>query len=82
MTLVLKLDLDMVKMSYHTKNEDSMSRHSKVIACADTDRQTDIQTVWKHYLPSYVGGKNVGSCSLLQVTFTTYNTCALVKNYG
>ena len=41
MTLVLKLDLDMVKMSYHTKNEVSMSRHSKVIACTDTQTDTD-----------------------------------------
>ena len=39
MTLVLELDLDIVKMSHHTKNEVSMSRHSKVIAC--TDRHTD-----------------------------------------
>ena len=37
MTLVLKHDLDIVKMSHHTKNEVAMSRHSKVIAC--TDRQ-------------------------------------------
>ena len=42
-TLVLKLELDMVKMYHHTKNEVSMSRHSKVIACTDT--QTDTQTV-------------------------------------
>ena len=39
MTLVLKLDLDMVKMYHHTKNEVSMLRHSKVID--QTDRQTD-----------------------------------------
>ena len=36
MTLVLKPDLDMVKMSHHTKNEVSVSRYSKVIACTDT----------------------------------------------
>ena len=42
MTLTLKLDLDMVKMYHHTKNEVSMSRHSKVIAW--TDRQTDRHT--------------------------------------
>ena len=42
MTLVLKLDLDMVKMYLHTKNEVSMSRHSKVIA--RTDRQTRTHT--------------------------------------
>ena len=46
MTLILKLDLDMVKMYMHTKNEVSMSRGSKVIARTDrnTDRQTDGQT--------------------------------------
>ena len=32
MTLILKLDLDMVKMYLHTKNEVSMLRDSKVIA--------------------------------------------------
>ena len=42
MALTLKLDLDIVKMYHHTKNEVSMSRHSKVIAC--TDRQTHRQT--------------------------------------
>ena len=39
MILVLKFDLDMVKMYHHTKNEVSMSRHSKVIA--QTDKHTD-----------------------------------------
>ena len=32
MTLILKLDLDMVKMYLHTKNEVSMSSGSKVTA--------------------------------------------------
>ena len=32
MTLILKLDLSIVKMHQHTKNEVSMSRGSKVIA--------------------------------------------------
>ena len=41
MTLALTHDLDMVKMYYHTKNEVSMSRHSKVIA--QMDRQTHRQ---------------------------------------
>ena len=40
MTLILKLDLDMVKMYHHTKNEVSMSRHSKVIAQTDTQTHT------------------------------------------
>ena len=42
MTLILKLDLDMVKMYLHTKNEVSMLRGSKSIAW--TDRQTDTHT--------------------------------------
>ena len=47
MTSILKLDLDIVKMYHHTKNEVSMSTASKVIAQTDThthtytDRQTD-----------------------------------------
>ena len=52
MTLILKFDLDMVKMYHHTKNEVSMSTGSKVIAQTDaqtdthtdTDRQTDTDT--------------------------------------
>ena len=32
MTLILKPDLDMVKMTHHTKNKVSMSRHSKILA--------------------------------------------------
>ena len=32
MTLILKLDLDIIKMYWHTKNEVSMLRGSKVIA--------------------------------------------------
>ena len=32
MTLILKLDLDMVKMYLYTKNKVSMQRGSKVIA--------------------------------------------------
>ena len=34
----------MVKVSHQTKNEDSMSRYSKVIACTDTKRHTDRHT--------------------------------------
>ena len=43
MTLILKLDLDIVKIDHHTKNEVSMSTGSKVIARTDihTDRHTD-----------------------------------------
>ena len=45
-TLVLKLDLDMVKMYDHTKYEVSVSSTSKVVA-QRTQRQTDRQK--KHY---------------------------------
>ena len=38
-TLILKLDLDMVKMFHHTKNEVSRSRHSKVDTL--TDKQSE-----------------------------------------
>ena len=43
MTLILKLDLDIVNMSHHVKNEVNSSRHSKVIA--RMDRQTFRQYV-------------------------------------
>ena len=39
MTLILKFNLDIVKLYHYTKNELSMSNISKVIA--QTDRQTD-----------------------------------------
>ena len=42
MTLILKHDLDIVKMYHHTKNEVSMSTGSKVIA--RTDRHTHTHT--------------------------------------
>ena len=70
MTLILKLDLDMVKMYLYTKNEVFMLRGSKVIAQTDinterqTDRHTDGQTdrqtdmTKKHYLPAYAGGND------------------------
>ena len=63
MTLILKLDLDMVKMYFHTKNEVSMSSHSKVIARTDrqthTDRQTDTHTHTDSMktLPSHICGR-------------------------
>ena len=58
-TLVLKLDLCMVKMYYHTKNKVSMSRHSKVIAQTDkhTDTQTDTQTHSASTLASRIRGR-------------------------
>ena len=44
MTLILKLDIDMVKMYLHPKNEVPMSRGSKVIALTDRKTQIDRQT--------------------------------------
>ena len=53
MTLILDLDLDMVKMYHHTKNEVSMSDASKVIAQTDshTDRLTHTDTTKTLPLP-------------------------------
>ena len=53
MTLILKLDLNIVKMYHHTKNEVSRSTCSKSIAQIGTqkDTQTDTQRhTQKHYL--------------------------------
>ena len=57
MTLILKLDLDMVKMSHQTKNEDSMSGYSKVIACTDTHTQTDTHIDSMKTLPTHIRGR-------------------------
>ena len=43
MTLILKLELDIVKMYHHTKNEVCMSTDS-----TDTGRQTDTHTHYKN----------------------------------
>ena len=59
MTLILKLDLGMVNIYLHTKNEVSMSRVQK-LQPEQTETQTDTQTHrhdWKHYLPAYARGK-------------------------
>ena len=60
MTLILKLDLDMVKMYLHTKNEVFYVKGFKIYSLnRQTDRQTDTQTHrhdQKHYLPTYAGG--------------------------
>ena len=53
MTLVLKLDLDIVKMYHHAKNEVSTSRYSKVIAQTDAQRDNMKTLV---YLTAYAGG--------------------------
>ena len=54
MTLILKFDLDIVKMYHHTKNQVSMSTASKYYSPNRlTDRQTDTltqHTLRKHYL--------------------------------
>ena len=65
-----------------------MSRGSKVIAwtdrntdrqtCRHTDRQTHRQTDrhdQKHYLPAYVGGKNIGKTSLWSYCTCRVGTC-------
>ena len=59
MVLVLKLDLDMVKILHHTKNEVSMSKHSTVIVQTDrhTDRQTDTHTDSMKTIPSRIRGR-------------------------
>ena len=49
MTLVLKPDLDIVKMCHHTKHEVSMSTASKGIA--QTDTETDTHTDNTKILP-------------------------------
>ena len=73
MTLILKVDLDMVQMYLHAKNKVSNSRHSKVIAWTDrhtdtqTQRQGDTQTDrhdWRHYLPAYAGGNDCYLCRI------------------
>ena len=57
MTLVIKPDLDMVKMDQHTKNKVSMSRHSEVIAETDTDCVKDRHTDRTKTLPSRTRGR-------------------------
>ena len=59
MPLVLQLDLVMVKMYHHAKNEVFMSRHSKVIAQMDRHihKHTDIHSM-KTLSSAYGGGNN------------------------
>ena len=70
-TLILKHDLDMVKMYHYTKNQVSMSTHSKGIA-----QQTDIQThthTHDENITSTVcaGGNNVTACLAVLPTLPT-----------
>ena len=63
MTLVLKRDLDIVKMCLHTKNEVSIARHSKVIA--QTDRQTHSRTqthIQTDSMKTFTSGSNNKYC--------------------
>ena len=63
MTLILKFNLDMVKMYLYTKNEVPSCSGSEVIAWTDT--QTDTQPheqadwpEWNYYLSTYEDDKN------------------------
>ena len=65
MTLILKLDLDMVKMYLHTKNGSfyvkwfkSYSLNRQKHRHTDTQTHRQIGMTKKHYLPAYAGGKN------------------------
>ena len=62
MTLMLKLDLDMVKMYHHTKNEVSLSTHSKVIAPEQTDTQTLTHRHHENITSTAYAGGNDGNC--------------------
>ena len=72
MTLVLKLDLDMVKY-HHTKNEVSMLRHSKVIACTDT--QTDTHTQYENITFPHTRAVKIYNCHTLFLKFTEAKNC-------
>ena len=64
MTLVLKLDLDIIKMYVCTKNEVQqfksyhLNRHTDRQMDRQMDRQTDRQTRLKLLPTAYVDGKN------------------------
>ena len=73
MTLVLKLDLDMVKILYHTKNEASMSRHSKVRAQTDRHTHTHRQyenITFPHTWVVIMGGHGTGKAGNLDLNFS------------
>ena len=54
MSLILKLDLDMVTISLYTQNKVPYSCGS----CYSLNRQTD-RPNWNYYLSRYIDGKNV-----------------------
>ena len=58
MTLILKVDLDMVKMYLYTKN---CSSYVKQFKSYSLNRQTNTRTDRhdrKHYLPAFAGGNH------------------------
>ena len=61
MTLAIELDLGLVKVKWHTKNQGPSSNGSKVVV--QTDRRTDGQTDGRYRLlylhRLMVGGKNI-----------------------
>ena len=60
MTLILKLDLGMVKMFHHTKNGAKIKAFKSYSPNRHTDRQTHTHThthtEYENYLPAYAGG--------------------------
>ena len=82
MTLIFQLDLDIVKMYYHTKNEVSMSTGSKVIARTHTHTQrlTHTHTHYENITSTaYAGGKNIGHMDLIfhvHIPGADVHTCA------
>ena len=76
LTLVLKLDLDMVKMYLHTKNEVPSYSGSKVIAW--TDRQTRVKLLPTAYADGKYAVTN-GTSTLLAIHDKT--SCEDVMNY-
>ena len=63
MTLILKLDLDMVKMYHHTQNELSISTHSWLYP-EQTDTHTHTHTLDKNLTATtHAGTKNELSIS-------------------
>ena len=62
LTLILKLDLDMVKMYLHTKPHQKWTSYVKWFKNCRMHRQTDRQTDRhdrKHHLPTFAGGNKI-----------------------
>ena len=82
MILILKLDLDIVKMYHHTKNEDSKSRHSTVIAQTDrhthTERQYENITfphMWAVKIEKYTGNiREICQPVIVKILQISYST--------